>query len=116
MPSSVHELQQSHDLRVGYAGEDGKLHEQEFDLLVLSIGFAPPKGMQALAGELGVELNEYGFAWTDAYHPMRTARPGVFVAGAFREPKDIPETVAEAAGAAAEAAAFLREMRSSVPV
>jgi heterodisulfide reductase subunit A len=113
MPSSVHQAQQSRDLRVSYAGEDGKVHEQEFDLLVLSLGFAPPRGMQALAGELGVELNEYGFARTDPYHPTRTARPGVFVAGAFREPKDIPETVAEAAGAAAEAAAFLKGIGAS---
>ena len=107
MPSAVHQLQQTRDLAVTYAGEDGKLHEEEFDLLVLAIGFAPPAGMQALARELGIELNDYGFAVTDGYQPTRTAQPGVFVAGAFREPKDIPETVAEAAGAAAEVAAFL---------
>jgi heterodisulfide reductase subunit A len=65
--------------------------------------------MQALAQELGVELNEQGFARSDGYRPGRTTQPGVFVAGAFREPKDIPETVAEAAGAAAEVAGFLHE-------
>jgi heterodisulfide reductase subunit A len=108
MPSSVYQLQQSRDLLVTYAGEDGTLHEQAFDLLVLAVGLAPPQGMQALARELGVALNDYGFAHTDGSHPTRTARPGVFVAGAFREPKDIPETVAEAAGAAAEVAAFLQ--------
>jgi heterodisulfide reductase subunit A len=107
MPSAVHQVQQTRRLAVSYAGEDGKLREEEFDLLVLAIGFAPPEGMQDLARELGVELNEYGFAQTGGYRPTRTAQPGVFVAGAFREPKDIPETVAEAAGAAAEVAAFL---------
>jgi heterodisulfide reductase subunit A len=108
MPSSVYQLQQSRDLRVTYADPDGKLHEEQFDLLVLALGFAPPQGMQTLAQQLGVQLNEYGFALTSGYQPTRTARPGVFVAGAFREPKDIPETVAEAAGAAAEVAAFLQ--------
>jgi heterodisulfide reductase subunit A len=108
MPSSVHEDPQSHNLRLTYAGEDGRLHEDAFDLLVLAIGFAPPQGAQALAQELGIALNDYGFAQTDGYHPARTTRPGIFVAGAFREPKDIPETVAEAAGAAAEVAAFLQ--------
>jgi heterodisulfide reductase subunit A len=108
MPSSVHQLQQSRDLLLTFAGEDGRLHEQQFDLLVLATGFAPPQGMQDLARELGLALNDYGFALTDGYHPTRTAREGVFVAGAFREPKDIPDTVAEAAGAAAEVAAFLR--------
>ncbi|GAJ05625.1 unnamed protein product, partial [marine sediment metagenome] len=52
----------------------------------------------------GVELNEFGFCMTDRFAPHETTRPGVFVGGAFREPKDIPETVAEAAGVAGEAA------------
>jgi heterodisulfide reductase subunit A len=107
MPSSVYQRQQTRDLVVTYVGEEGLLQEETFDLLVLAVGFAPPAGMQAVARELGVELNEYGFARTGGYHPTRTGQPGVFVAGAFREPKDIPETVAEAAGAAAEVAGYL---------
>jgi len=59
---------------------------------------APPEGFQALASKLGVELNESGFCATDRFAPHEATRPGVFVGGAFREPKDIPETVAEAAG------------------
>jgi heterodisulfide reductase subunit A len=108
MPSSVYQQQQTRELRVSYAGEDGRLQEEGFDLLVLAVGLAPAAGMQALARELGVELNEYGFAETGGYEPTRSSREGVFVAGAFREPKDIPETVVEAAGAAAEVAAYLR--------
>ncbi|HSR32882.1 MAG TPA: FAD-dependent oxidoreductase, partial [Anaerolineae bacterium] len=108
MPSSVHQVQQTRNLAVTYVGEDTRLREEEFELLVLATGFAPPPGMQELARELGVALNDAGFAVTDGYHPTRTGRGGVFVAGAFREPKDIPETVAEAAGAAAAVAAFLR--------
>jgi heterodisulfide reductase subunit A len=113
MPSSVRQLQQSRDLLVTYAAEDGKLHEEAFDMVVLALGFAPPHGIQALARDLGVELNEFGFAPSGGYQPTHTARDGVFVAGAFREPKDIPETVAEAAGAAAEVAAFLRKRREA---
>jgi heterodisulfide reductase subunit A len=109
MPSAVHQVQQTRNLALTYAGEDGRLREEEFELLVLATGFGPPEGMQALARELGVALNEQGFARSDGYRPGRTAQPGVFVAGAFREPKDIPETVAEAAGAAAEVAGFLHE-------
>ena len=107
MPSAVHEVPGSGALRVDYVGEDGRLAEAEFDLLVLAVGLAPPPGAQALATALGVELNEYGFAVSDGYHPARTTRAGVYVAGAFREPKDIPETVVEAAGAAAEVTAYL---------
>ena len=116
MPSSVHQQQQTRNLLLRTVGDDGRLQDEEFDLLVLALGFAPPPGMQALAGRLGLALNEYGFAVSDGYHPARTGRPGLFVAGAFREPKDIPETVAEAAGAAAEVAAFLAgsQQRSAV--
>ncbi|MFN2166115.1 MAG: hypothetical protein ACK2U9_07610, partial [Anaerolineae bacterium] len=70
---------------------------------------APPVGMGALAGAVGLPLNEYGFVERDAYQPVRTERPGLFVAGACGEPKDIPETVAEAAGAAAVVAAFVQQ-------
>jgi heterodisulfide reductase subunit A len=115
MPSTVYQLQQSRDLLVTYAGEDGKLHEEPFDLLVLATGFAPPQGMQRLAHDLGILLNDYGFAHSDAYQPTRTSRDGLFLAGAFREPKDIPETVAEAAGAAAQVAAFLQGKGNPTP-
>ena len=108
MPSAVRQLQQSRDLLVTSVGEDTRLQEDRFDLLVLATGFAPPQGMQELARRLGIELNAYGFAGGDAYRPTHTGREGLFVAGAFREPKDIPDTVAEAAGAAAQVAAFLQ--------
>ncbi|MFN2246767.1 MAG: FAD-dependent oxidoreductase, partial [Candidatus Promineifilaceae bacterium] len=108
MPSAVRQLQQSRDLLVTSVGEDTRLREDRFDLLVLATGFAPPQGMQDLARRLGIALNDYGFARTGAYHPTHTNRHGLFVAGAFREPKDIPDTVAEAAGAAAQVAAFLQ--------
>ena len=108
MPSAVRQLQQSRDLLVTSIGDDTRLREDRFDLLVLATGFAPPQGMQHLARRLGIALNDYGFARSGSYHPTHTQRPGIFVAGAFREPKDIPDTVAEAAGAAAQVAAFLQ--------
>ncbi|MBU1880334.1 MAG: FAD-dependent oxidoreductase, partial [Chloroflexi bacterium] len=108
MPSFVHQKQQTRDLLTTYV-QDGKLRDETFDLVVLVTGLAPPRGAQALARDLGITLNKYGFAATDDYHPTRTNRPGIFVAGAFREPKDIPESVAEAAGAAAEVSAFLHQ-------
>lgn len=115
MPSSVHEQRQSRGLRLSYVGEGGRLEEEEFDLVVLTVGFGPPAGAQEVARGFGVELNEWGFPRSDGYRPAWTGRPGVFVAGAFREPKDIPETVAEAAGAAAEVAAYLRVVEGGAP-
>jgi heterodisulfide reductase subunit A-like polyferredoxin len=113
MPSALYQQQQSRDLRLSYVGGDGKLCEEAFELVVLAVGLAPPAGMAALAGRLGVALNGYGFAPGDGDHGAHTARPGVFVAGAFREPKDIPETVVEAAAAVAQVAAFLGPGRAA---
>ncbi len=98
MVSSIKEVPQTHDLRVAFVTEDGTLREEDFGMVVLAVGLAPPEGFKTLAGKLGVELNESGFCLTDRFAPHETTRPGVFVGGAFREPKDIPETVAEAAG------------------
>ena len=110
MPSSVHQRQQSRSLLLSFVGDDGHLLEEEFDLLVLALGLTPPQGMQDLAQRLGLQLNDYGFPLTLPFHPTRTHRPGIYVAGAFREPKDIPDTVAEAAAAAAEIAAGLQSL------
>jgi heterodisulfide reductase subunit A len=109
MPSSVHQLLRSKQLLVGYIGESGKPQEEPFDLVVLAVGLAAPEGLQAPARQAGVALDAYGFACTNGYLPLRSSQDGIFVAGGFREPKEIPETVAEATAAAAEVAAYLRQ-------
>ncbi len=111
MPSSVHQREKTKELVLGYIGEDGKPREEAFDLVVLAVGLAAPEGMQAAARQAGVALDAYGFACTNGYHPLQTGRAGVFVAGGFREPKEIPETVAEATAAAGEVAAYLKGRR-----
>jgi heterodisulfide reductase subunit A-like polyferredoxin len=108
------------DLRVRYATPAGKNVEEEFDLVVLSVGLRPPEGAQELADRLGIALNEFGFAESPPFQPGRTVRPdgsvagGIFVAGPFSEPKDIPETVIEASCAAASASALLARSRGSL--
>ena len=66
------------------------------------------------AKRLGIELNEYGFCATDRLAPMNTSRPGVFVGGAFQEPKDIPETVTQASAAASMAMELLSSARNTL--
>ena len=120
MVSSVKEVPGTHNLRityVSYEGEDGKrpvAHEEEFDLVVLSVGLRPSKDTQAMAERLGIQLNEFGFTESKKFSPAQTSRPGVFVAGAFAEPKDIPESVIEASCAAAQASALLGTARSTL--
>ncbi len=88
--------------------------EDVFDLVVLSTGLSRPKESDALARVFGIDLNEYGFARTDMLKPLETSRPGVFVCGAFSGPKDIPDTAAQASGAAAKAAALIAKARDTL--
>lgn len=83
------------------------IREEEFDLVVLSVGMEIPERVRELGRRLGVDLDEHGFCRTLPFEPLQTSRPGVFAVGPFRGPKDIPESVVEASGAAATAGAML---------
>jgi heterodisulfide reductase subunit A-like polyferredoxin len=120
MVSSVKEVPGSRNLRLRYMtyeGDNGKKpvpHEEEFDMVVLSVGLKPSAESRAMAQRLGLEQNEIGFIQVDAFTPGQTSVPGVFVAGSFAEPKDIPESVLEASCAAAQISSLLRDARSTL--
>jgi heterodisulfide reductase subunit A2 len=99
------------NLTISYVNEDGKPLQEEFDMVVLSVGFQPSRSTVDLAQRLGVELNQYNFAETSSFEPVKTSREGIYVCGAFRDPKDIPYSVMEASAAAAAAATPLVESR-----
>ncbi len=111
--SGVKELQQSKNLLLSYVA-DGQVKEEEFDLVVLSVGLRIPERLQELGRRLGLDLNQYGFCWTEEFNPVQTSRPGVFVCGAFQGPKDIPETVMQASAAAANSSALLSPARHTL--
>jgi len=102
----------THNLRLVYETEDGQLHKDEFDLVVLSVGME--SASEELAEMAGIELDERGFCRTEPFRPVETSRPGVFVCGAFAEPKDIPESVVEASGAAAAALSLIGAERGTL--
>lgn len=104
MVSSIHDYKQTGNLRLNFVGEDGSVLEEDFDMVVLAVGFGPPHGSRELGEALGVDLDQYGFGVTDTFHPTESSQPGILVSGAFREPKDIPETVVEASAVAGRAA------------
>jgi heterodisulfide reductase subunit A-like polyferredoxin len=104
----------THDLIVTYQDETGNRHNETFDLVVLSVGMQIPETTRALGGLLDIELDQYGFCLTPGMNPLETSRQGVFAAGPFREPKDIPESVIEASAAAASAACLVSSSRFSL--
>jgi heterodisulfide reductase subunit A len=105
--SEIKEDPNTHNLILHYQDEKGTLHSKTFDMVVLSVGSEPPPKAVALAEDMQIELNEYGFCKTDKFEPVDSSRPGVFVAGAFATPKEIAETVMDASGAAARCMALL---------
>jgi len=113
IPSRIVQMPGTMNPRARFMDEIGKLREEEFDLIVLAVGLEPSRFAVEIASRLGIELNEYGFCATERSLPLSTSRPGVFVGGAFQEPKDIPETVMQASGAASMAMELLASARNT---
>jgi len=113
MISRVLEDPATGNLEVQYLDEADQEMAETFDLVVLSLGMAPSAAARELVETLGVDTDRFGFSAFRELNPLRTSRDGVFVCGAFQAPRDIPDTVMQASGAAAEAAAVLSEARGS---
>jgi heterodisulfide reductase subunit A-like polyferredoxin len=110
--SGVREDPVTGNLQITYVQTDGaagrgQVITEDFDLVVLAVGVRPPKEARALAGAAGIDLDAYGFARTAEFEPNQTSRPGVFVAGAFQWPMDIPESVMNGSAAASSAERLL---------
>ncbi|HDS09893.1 MAG TPA: 4Fe-4S dicluster domain-containing protein, partial [Firmicutes bacterium] len=102
---------ENHDLTIKYEGDNGEAVAEIFDMVVLSVGLDAPGDAKEFQKIAGIELNEFNFAKTHEFEPFKTKVEGIFVGGAFQGPKDIPETVAQASGVAAEVDAYLTDSR-----
>jgi heterodisulfide reductase subunit A len=83
--------------------------EAEVDIVVLSCGIEAPKDLADFARVLGLQRSADGFL-LEAHpklRPVETNTDGIFIAGAAQGPKDIPDSVAQAKGAAASALAMV---------
>jgi heterodisulfide reductase subunit A len=85
----------------------GKLVEDKYDLLVLSLAITPSAGSGELAQKLGLGLDDYGFLAGAEEESMVTGQPGIFLAGVCQGPKDIPQTIGHAKAAAGKACGYL---------
>ena len=102
------------NVSIRYSTADDGVKEEEFELVVLSVGLNPPKNAKELADKFGIELNEHGFCKTNPLNPIETTRPGIFVSGAFQGPIDIPESVMGASGADALCSQLLSYRRGDL--
>lgn len=64
------------NITVRYSTPNDGVKEEEFDMVVLSVGLTPPAGMKDLAKMFGVELNAHGFCQTNPTNPMQSSRKG----------------------------------------
>lgn len=110
----VREVPETKNVVVRYTTPEEGVKEEEFDMVVLSVGLNPPSDGEKLARELGIELNPHGFCKRNSFNPIETTRPGIFVSGAFQGPMDIPESVFTADGATSQCGEFLNYRRGEL--
>jgi heterodisulfide reductase subunit A len=112
--SSIVPAPDTGNLLIRYVDEAGLKVEEEFDLVVLSVGLCISPSSMDLARTLGIEIEPAGFPVNSSFEPVQTTRPGVFVCGAFQSPKDIPSSVMDASACAGAVGSTLAEARKTL--
>jgi heterodisulfide reductase subunit A len=106
-PGGIAEDPVTKSLQVYYEDiKTGKMKKLNADMVVLCPALIPKEDNKRIAETMGLELDEYGFfkSKDQLTAPVDTNVPGVYICGYCQSPKDIPESVAQASGAAARAA------------
>jgi heterodisulfide reductase subunit A len=102
------------NVSIRYSTPEDGVKEEEFEMVVLSVGLNPPKDAKGLANKFGIELNDHGFCKGSPTNSMETTKPGVFVSGAFQGPTDIPESVFTASAAGSQVGELLDYRRGNL--
>jgi heterodisulfide reductase subunit A-like polyferredoxin len=110
---SVIDNPENGNLILRFADENGAIVDEEFDMLVLSVGLEVAESSLQLAERLGVNVNKHNFIESGPFSPLTTSRPGIFSCGTFQGPKDIPSSVTEASAAAGLAGCLIAEARGT---
>ena len=111
---SIDPIPESDNLLLQYVTEKGEVLQEEFDMVVLSVGLETAPEAVDLAQKLGVPIDKNQFAQVSSFTPVATERPGIFTCGAFNGPKDIPQAVMEASAAACAASEGIAESRNQL--
>ena len=92
----------------GWGEVEGKRIEISCDLVVLGMAMVPNPAGKELTQKLGILDDEYGFITEmhPKFRPLETSIPGIYVAGVAQGPKDIPDSVTQASGAASKVLAL----------
>ncbi len=112
-PSAVRQNFKTNNLSLEFTEDGKKWVEEEFDMVILSSGLCAKAEATKLAEVCQIELNQYNFAQSAMFTPTASSREGIYLAGSFESPKDIPESVTQASGAAALAMELLADVRGT---
>jgi len=115
LPGEVAEDAKTGDLTLWYEDTTENVTKNiKVDLVVLCPALIPRAANKELAGIIGLELDRYGFfkPKDPLFAPVDTNVEGVFICGYCQSPRDIPESVAQASGAAARAAEVIASAAS----
>ncbi len=93
----------SDDVAIRWTAATGDIHEERFDLVVLSVGQRPNAQTASMAERLAVPSDGFGFLKTAPFSDTRTERSGIFAGGTLSGPTDIAESVIRASSAAVNA-------------
>ena len=111
--SKITEDPETNDLIIHYEDlKTGKFTDFRANLVVLATPLVPSKGVTELAQTLNLELDEYNFFKEHSYfNKSQSTKNGIFLCGFCQGPQDIPETVADASGVAAQVAMMLNPVK-----
>ena len=110
---TIDPIPESDDLLIQYADAEGGIHQERFDMVVLSVGLEIPSETSELCGRLGISMNENNFIASPTFAPVETSVPGIYGCGVISGPKDIPSSVMDASAAACAASVDLSEARGT---
>ncbi|MFX1364574.1 MAG: FAD-dependent oxidoreductase [Promethearchaeota archaeon] len=111
--STIVEDPETKDLIIHYEDlKTGEFNDFRANLVVLASPLVPSTGVKELGNSLGIELDKYNFFQEKSYFDkLKSTRNGVYLCGFCQGPMDIPETVADASGVAAQIADLLNSVK-----
>jgi heterodisulfide reductase subunit A len=111
---TVEDVPGTNDLEVSYTNEAGQIVDEQFELVILSVGMEISQETIRMADMVGIRLTPDAFIESATFDPVQSSESGIFTSGAFHSPKDIPASVTDASAAAANAGALLSNARFSL--
>jgi len=111
----IKENPKNHNLIVTHLSH-GKLIEEEFEMVILSVGILPQRTNRKMSELFGLELNHHGFFEVSPFYPLEDGKRGIFVSGNTIAPMDIPDTICSTSAVAAQVAELLAPARGSLAV